>query len=200
MTKTENEIQIDPTASVHPSVILEGRVSIGAYTIIDAGTVIAGDVSIGHHTLIRCNVTIRGRNKVGNYVNIYDAVCIEGGRPAKIGSSTAEVPDESVIGDYCWINHGATMHGTQVGDVGAIGLNACCDYNSRIGKGAILANGSATNVSQIIPDNCLAQGIPAEVVKRNITDKDRAEYFGLIPKKWTEFEGERMEAAVKKRK
>ena len=30
------------------------------------------------------------RISVGNYVHIYDNVCIEGGRPAKIGSSTAE--------------------------------------------------------------------------------------------------------------
>ena len=33
---------IDPTADVHPSVILEGKVTVGAYTKIDAGTVITG--------------------------------------------------------------------------------------------------------------------------------------------------------------
>ncbi len=31
---------IDPTADIHPSVILEGRVTVGAYTKIDAGTII----------------------------------------------------------------------------------------------------------------------------------------------------------------
>ena len=95
-------------------------------------------MTIGHHSLIRCNVTIRGTNTIGNYVHIYDNVCIEGGRPAKIGSSTAEVPDKSIIGDHCWINHGATMHGTQMADRSAVGLNACCDYNTRLGKGAVL--------------------------------------------------------------
>ena len=107
-------MNIDPTADIHPSVILEGKVTVGAYTKIDAGTVITGNVTIGHHSLVRCNVTIRGTNTIGNYVHIYDNVCIEGGRPAKIGSSTAEVPDKSIIGDHCWINHGATMHGTQM--------------------------------------------------------------------------------------
>ena len=48
---------------------------------------------------VRCNVVIRGRNRIGNYVHIYDNVCIEGGRPALVGSSTAEVPDQSIIGD-----------------------------------------------------------------------------------------------------
>jgi carbonic anhydrase/acetyltransferase-like protein (isoleucine patch superfamily) len=54
---------IDPTADIHPSVILEGKVTVGAYTKIDAGTIIMGNVTIGHHTLIRCNVTIRGTNE-----------------------------------------------------------------------------------------------------------------------------------------
>ena len=44
------------------------------------------------------------------------------------------------------------MHGTQIGDGGAVGLNACCDYNTRIGKGAVLANGSATHHDQVIPE------------------------------------------------
>ena len=191
---------IHPTAEIHPSVILEGRVTVGAYTKVDAGTIITGNVTIGHHTLIRCNVTIRGTNKIGNYTHIYDNVNIEGGRPAKVGSSAAEVPDRSIIGDGCWVNHGATMHGTQIGDGGAVGLNACCDYNTRIGKGAILANGSATHVDQVIEPNCFAEGVPAVIKKRNITDDDRLDYFGLLPSGWTSFEAKNIEARIRKRK
>lgn len=190
---------IDPTADIHPSVILEGNVTVGAYTKIDAGTVLTGNVTIGHHTLIRCNVTIRGTNTIGNYTHIYDNVCIEGGRPAKVGSSRAEVPDQSIIGDGCWVNHGATMHGTQIGDGGAVGLNACCDYNTHIGKGAILANGSATHVDQIIPENSFAEGVPAVVKKENITDQDRSNYFGLLTAVWTRYEAGNIEAAIRKR-
>ena len=191
---------IHPTADVHPSVILEGRVTVGPYTKIDAGTIITGNVTIGHHTLIRCNVTIRGTNKIGNYTHIYDNVNIEGGRPAKVGSSKAQVPDRSIIGDGCWINHGATMHGTQVGDGGAVGLNACCDYNTRIGNGAILANGSATHIDQVIPDNCFAEGVPAVIKKDNITEEDRLDYFGVLPSGWTRYEAEKIEASIRKKK
>ena len=190
---------IDPTADIHPSVILEGKVTIGAYTKIDAGTIIMGNVTIGHHTLIRCNVTIRGTNQIGNYTHVYDNVCIEGGRPAKVGGSRAETPDRSIIGDGCWINHGATMHGTQIGDGGAVGLNACCDYNTRIGKGAILADGSATHVDQVIPDNSFAEGVPAVVKKTDITDQDRLDYFGVLPSAWTRYEAANIEAAVRDR-
>jgi carbonic anhydrase/acetyltransferase-like protein (isoleucine patch superfamily) len=193
-------INIHPTADVHPSVILEGKVAVGPYTKIDAGTIITGNVTIGHHTLIRCNVTIRGRNDVGNYTHIYDNVNIEGGRPAKVGSSRAKVPDRSIIGDDCWINHGATMHGTQVADGAAIGLNACADYNTRIGKGAVLANGSATHVDQVIPDNSFAEGVPAVVKKENITDEDRKDYFGLLPSAWTRYQAERIEARIRRNK
>jgi len=193
-------INIHPDADVHPSVILEGKVTVGPYTKIDAGTIITGNVTIGHHTLIRCNVTIRGTNVIGNYTHIYDNVNIEGGRPAKIGSSRAEVPDRSIIGDGCWINHGATMHGTQVGDGGAIGLNACCDYNTRLGKGAVLANGSATHVDQVIPDNSFAEGVPAIVKKENITEDDRLDYFGVLPSGWTRYEAGKIEERIRANK
>ena len=200
IAQKKSGINIHPTADVHPSVILEGRVTVGPYTKIDAGTIITGNVTIGHHTLIRCNVTIRGTNKIGNYTHIYDNVNIEGGRPAKVGSSKAQVPDRSIIGDGCWINHGATMHGTQIGDGGAVGLNACCDYNTRIGNGAILANGSATHIDQVIPDNCFAEGVPAVVKKDNITEEDRLDYFGVLPSGWTRYEAEKIEASIRKKK
>lgn len=196
--KPRSGMNIDSTADIHPSVILEGNVTVGAYTKIDAGTVITGNVTIGHHSLVRCNVTIRGTNTIGNYVHIYDNVCIEGGRPAKIGSSTAEVPDKSIIGDHCWVNHGATMHGTQMAIKSAVGLNACCDYNTRLGEGAVLANGSATHFDQLIPANSFAEGVPAVVKKQDITDEDRKAYFGLIPAEWTRYEGGRQEENARK--
>lgn len=199
MSQEKSGISVHPTAEVHPTVLLEGNVAIGPFTKIDSGTIITGNVVIGHHTLIRCNVVIRGTNTIGNYTHIYDSVCIEGGRPAKVGSSMAEVPDRSIIGDDCWINHGATMHGAQLGDRAAVGLNACCDYNTRMGKGAVLANGSATHHDQVIPENSFAEGVPAEVMKENITDDDRRDYFGLVPAAWTHYQGDRIEEDIRRR-
>ena len=91
------------------------------------------------------------------------------------------------------------MHGAQIDDGGAVGLNACCDYNTRIGKGAILANGSATQVDQVIPQNCFAEGVPAKVTKENISDEDRTDYFGVLPATWTHFEGDAMEKTARSR-
>ncbi|MHC4176769.1 MAG: hypothetical protein ACYSWU_04640 [Planctomycetota bacterium] len=188
MAQNRSGINVHPTADVHPTAHLQGKVTVGPFTRIDAGTIITG------------NVTIRGTNRIGNYTHIYDNVNIEGGRPAKVASSTAQVPDRSIIGDGCWINHGATMHGTQIADGGAVGLNACCDYNTRIGKGAILANGSATHVDQVIPEDSFAEGVPAVVKKQNITDDDRRDYFGLLPAGWTRFEASKIEADIRRNK
>ena len=185
---------------MHPSVILEGTIDVGPYAYIDAGSILTGNVAVGHHSLIRCNVTIRGRVRIGNYTHIYDNVNIEGGRPARPrGGSLAEVADEAIIGDHCWINHGAVMHGTQIADGGAVGLSAACDYNTHIGKNAVLADGSATRVNMAICDGCFYEGVPAVLKKKNLTERDRAEYFGVSPLAWTTYEGDRQEVNAKKR-
>ncbi len=184
-------IQVDPTARVHPTVIMEGSVVIGAHTHVGAGTVLTGTITIGHHTNVECNVVMRGNIVVGNYTHVYDLVNIEGGRPkGPRGTSTAKEDERAIIGDYCWVNHGATMHGTHLGDEAAVGGNTFCDYGTKVGKGAILGNGSATNVEQVIPDNALAEGVPAKVVRQNLKDEDRQKYFGLLPKGWTKAWGE----------
>ena len=194
--QVNDQHDIDPTADIDPSVILKGHVTVGAYTRIDAGTVLTGNITIGHHTLIRCNVTVRGNVTIGNYTHVYDNVCIEGGRPANLWSTINEERDQAIIGNYCWVNHGATMHGTRMADRSAVNLNACCDYNTRLEEGAILGNGSATNINQVIPANCLAEGVPAVVTKENMTDGDRAQYFGVIPEIWAGSSGNWWESQV----
>jgi acetyltransferase-like isoleucine patch superfamily enzyme len=82
-------------------------------------------------------------------------------------------------------------------DRSAVNLNACCDYNTRLGEGAVLANGSTTHVNQVIPANCFAEGVPAVITRENITDSDREEYFGLIPEKWARSSGDWTESQVK---
>jgi len=66
-------------------------------------------------------------------------------------------------------------------------------------KGAVLANGSATHVDQVIDDNCFAEGVPAVIKKRNITEEDRLDYFGVLPSGWTRYEAENIEASIRKK-
>jgi carbonic anhydrase/acetyltransferase-like protein (isoleucine patch superfamily) len=200
MTTEESAIHIDPTADVDPTVILRGNITIGAWTTIGPGTVLTGNITIGDHTLVQCNVVIRGNNRIGSYVHIYDLVCIEGGRPARVGGSLASEPDRSIIGDCCWINHGSTMHGSQLGDGAVLGLNVALDYNCRIGKGALITDGSACRVDTVVPENCMAEGVPARIVKTDITDDDRRAVMGLLPDTWVHYAGAQQEQAIRRKK
>ena len=194
-----SNIQVDPLADVHPSVIMEGKVKIGPFTQIGAGTILTGNITIGHHSLIQTNCALRGRIKIGNCVHIYDNCNLETGRPANVGTVLSTEPDQCIIGDSSWINHGAVMHGTQMGEGSAVGLGAACDYNTRIGKGAILANGSATSVNQVIPDNAFAEGVPAVVKRTDIDDEFRRQYFGVHPQGWIKYEAPQREREIKEK-
>ena len=68
-----------------------------------------------------------------------------------------------------------------------------------LGQGAILANGSATHVDQVIPDDSFAEGVPAVVKKTRIADQDRLDYFGVLPSAWTRYEAANIEARIRRR-
>lgn len=198
MVEIKPGIEIDETAFVDPSVILQGNVKVGPWARIGAGTVITGNVTIGEHTSIYLNVAIRGTVKIGKYVQIYDSVNIEGGRAP--GRGTCKDGDKAIIKDYAWINHGATMHGTQVGEYAVVGVNACCDYNCLIGDGAIVMNGSACRVDTILPANSVYEGVPAKLIRENITDDDRLELIGLTITAETLLMAQGADAAIKRAK
>ena len=52
----DKNINIDPTADVHPTVLLEGKVTIGPFSKIDASTIISGNVttSLGYNLACGC--------------------------------------------------------------------------------------------------------------------------------------------------
>lgn len=197
-----NNFELDSTSWVHPKVWLEGHIKLGKYAYVDAGSILTGDVEIGDHTLIRLNCSLRGTMKIGKYTFIYDQVNIEGGRGKGIfdaGNATGSGEDTGCIGDYCWVNHGAVMHGTQMGDCSAINIGGACDYNTRLGTGAVVANRSFTHLDQYVPTNTLAVGSPSDEVKKFLTDDDRYGYFGLLPRLWALAEAEWLEAEINKK-
>lgn len=173
---------------------MEGNITIGKWSYIGPGSVLVGDITIGDYMAIRINVAIRNRCNIGNYVHIHDMVNIEEGRPFLVNEngSREESQDRLVIGDRVWINHGAIIHGSQIGEGAAIGINASLDYNCRIGRGAIVTNGSACPVGTVVPDNCVGEGVPVTIIKRDITDSDRREVLGLRPEDWAPFTAERL--------
>src|ERR1039457_6279202 len=78
----------------------------------------------------------------------------------------------------------------------AVGNGAVADFNTHLEKGAVLAHGGVTLHDTVIPAGALAEGLPAQVTQKTVTDGDRQKIFGLIPSVWIHYEHDRIAAAI----
>jgi carbonic anhydrase/acetyltransferase-like protein (isoleucine patch superfamily) len=92
-------------------------------------------------------------------------------------SETATVIGDVVIGDNCYIGHGAVIRGDygriEIGnDNAVIGLGASVSIWSEIGEWAIVAEGAVVKLKQVVPAKTVVAGNPARVV-RKVNAEDR---------------------------
>ena len=131
---------IDPTAWVHPSAVVIGRVTLGRRVSIWPGAVLRGDIL---------------EIEIGDESNIQD-LCVahtsHGVAPVKIGRRVV-------------VGHRVILHGTRVGDNALIGMGAILLDGSEVGAGAIVAAGTLVTEGTRIPPASLALGIPAKVIR-----------------------------------
>ncbi|NBI92069.1 gamma carbonic anhydrase family protein [Lachnospiraceae bacterium] len=132
------------------------RIHESAY--VADGAVILGDVSVGEESSIWFHVTIRAdRDKIviGSRSNIQDnaVVHVDKGFPA-------------YIGDGVTVGHGAVIHGCRIGDNALIGMGAIILNGARVGKNCIVGAGALIPQNMIIPDNSLAIGCPAKIMRQ----------------------------------
>lgn len=137
---------VDPTAWVHPSVVVIGRVTLGRRVSIWPGAVLRGDIL---------------EIDIGDESNIQD-LCVahtsHGMAPVKIGRRVV-------------VGHRAILHGASVGDNALIGMGAILLDGCSVGSGCIVAAGALVTEGTRIPPNSLAVGVPAKVV-RQVTDQE----------------------------
>ncbi len=137
----------------------DGLISIGAESIIARDTVIeaskGGSVVIGDRTLVQphCYVTaaqasirIGSGVAVGPYCAFYphDHGTFEG---QDITGQDLVVKGDIVVEDGVWLGHGVTVLS-----------------GARIGRGAVIGAGSV--VTHDVPENAIACGVPAKVLKK----------------------------------
>ncbi len=87
-------------------------------------------------------------------------------------SETAQVIGDVIIGDNCYVGHGAILHGNAVGDFSVIGMGAILSIFSETGEWTIVGEGAVVRANQKIPGRVVAVGNPAVVI-REISDRDR---------------------------
>lgn len=79
----------------------------------------------------------------------------------------ANIHHDVVVESYCEISPGAVLlGGVKVGSFSSIGSGATVLPRITIGKNCIIGAGAV--VTNNVPDNCVAVGVPAKVIKQNI--------------------------------
>ena len=134
------------------------RPVIGKSCFIAPSADIIGDVELAEGSSVWFHATIRGdldRISIGSKVSIQDNCVVHTakGEPVEIGDSVV-------------VGHGAIVHGARISGNSIIGMGAILLSGSRIGRNCIIGAGSVVTEGTSIPDNSIALGTPAKVVKQ----------------------------------
>ena len=136
----------DIQARIEPGAIIREQVEIGKNAVIMMGAVINIGAVVGEGTMIDMNAVLGGR---------------------------------AIVGRNCHVGAGAVLAGViepasatpvTVGDGAFIGANAVIAEGVQIGNRAVIGAGSV--VLEDIPDNCVAVGAPARVLKQRNDQTD----------------------------
>lgn len=136
---------------------------IGPGTYISETAIVIGNVKIANNCYIGHGVILRGdygRIEIGSETAVEEGVIIHVA-PGKTGK----------IGNRVTLGHGAIVHSQEIGDLAVIGMGAVVSISSKIGARSIVAEGAVVKMNQEIPENVVAAGNPAKVV-RKIEAKD----------------------------
>lgn len=125
--------------------------------LIASGAHVIGDVLIGENVGIWYNAVVRGDADtiiIGDNTNIQDNSTVH---------TDADYPVN--IGKGVTIGHNAIIHGCTIGDNTVIGMGSIILSGAVIGSNCIIGAGSLVTGKMRIPDNSLAFGNPAKVIR-----------------------------------
>lgn len=130
---------------------------------IAEGAIVLGDVFIGEESSIWFHATVRadrGEIHIGNGSNIQDNAVVHVDKEFPV-----------YIGNHVTVGHSAVLHGCKIEDNTIIGMGAIVLNGAKIGKNCIIGAGALVTQNMIIPDNSLAIGCPARVM-RQVTQQE----------------------------
>jgi carbonic anhydrase/acetyltransferase-like protein (isoleucine patch superfamily) len=131
--------EIHPTAFIHPSAEISGRVRIGANASVWGGCILRGDV---------------------DWIDVAEDCNIQDG---SIFHTSHGVPVKLEKG--VTIGHKAIVHGSIIGSYTLIGMGAILLDHSRIGENCLIGAGALIKENGVIPSGQLALGMPAKVIR-----------------------------------
>ena len=127
------------------------------------GAHIVGNVSLGENVGIWYNAVVRADMEsitIGNNTNIQDNCTLHTGNGFPI-----------VVGEGVTIGHNAIVHGCHIGDNTVIGMGSILLNGAKVGRNCIIGAGALVTGKMEIPDNSMAFGNPAKII-RKLTSKE----------------------------
>lgn len=120
------------------------------FTAIHPSAIIGSQVNIGAGTVVMPNAVINANSQIGQHVIINTGVIVE---------------HDNLIGDYVHLSPNATLCGTvRVKPLTHIGAGATVIQGKMIGRQSMI--GAGATVITDIPDQVVAVGTPAKVIKQ----------------------------------
>jgi carbonic anhydrase/acetyltransferase-like protein (isoleucine patch superfamily) len=135
----DNKPQIHPTAFVHPTAEISGKVKIGARASIWGGCILRGDIDW---------------IEIGEESNVQDG---------SVFHTALNKP--AILGKGVTVGHRAIVHGARVKDCSLIGMGAVLLDRSVVEENCFIGAGAVVKEGAVIPKGSLAVGIPARIVR-----------------------------------
>lgn len=130
---------------------------------LSPGAHVVGNVSLGENVGIWYNAVVRADMEsitIGNNTNIQDNCTLHTGNGFPI-----------VVGEGVTIGHNAIVHGCHIGDNTVIGMGSILLNGAKVGRNCIIGAGALVTGKMEIPDNSMAFGNPAKII-RKLTSKE----------------------------
>lgn len=130
---------------------------IDSDTFIAQNATVIGNVTLGKGSSVWFGAVVRGDSdkiSIGEYTNIQDNVTVHTDENFEVN-----------IKNCVTIGHNAVIHGAEIGNNTLIGMNATILNGAKIGENCLIAAGALVTENCVIPNNSLAMGVPAKVVK-----------------------------------
>ena len=131
--------EVAEDAFIAPTVAVIGRVRIGARSSVWYGSVLRGD----DEEII-----------IGDDCNVQDLCVIH-----------ADPGYPAVLGDRVSVGHRAIVHGARLENDVLVGMGAVLLNGAHVGSGSVVAAGAVVTPGTEIPEDSLAAGVPAKVIR-----------------------------------
>jgi len=149
---------------------------IGLSSFVNETATIIGDVSIGERCFVGAGAVLRGdygRIEIGDRTSIQENVVLH-----------ARSDDVCRVGNDVQVGHASVLHNCEIMDFAVIGLGSrICDF-AKIGRWAIIGEGAVVSARSIVPDEKVAVGVPAKII-RDVTQEDKVTW-GFYKEKYAE--------------